>query len=171
LLLYHFSEDPNIKKFIPRIINGQKGNIPLVWAIDEEHSINYLFPRECPRIIYYKTENINKNDGIKFFSNTISNKIITIENKWMEIINNTILYKYTFDDKDFELYDKVAGYYISKIEIEPIKIETIKNILMEIIKNNIELWMTPNLNPLRNELIKSTIDNYSIIRFRNANLL
>jgi hypothetical protein len=170
-LLYHFSEDSNIKTFIPRIINGQKENIPLVWAVDEEHSVNYYFPRECPRIIYNKTGNISKDDEIKYFSNTISNKIIVIENNWLDVINNTILYKYIFDDKGFELYDKVAGYYVTKKEIKPIKIETINNILMEIIKKNIELRITPNLYPLRNELIKSTVDDYSIIRFRNAKIL
>jgi hypothetical protein len=52
----NFSIKPDSSDFEPRIINNQKEQIPLVWAIDEEHSINNYFPRECLRIIYYKDQ-------------------------------------------------------------------------------------------------------------------
>jgi hypothetical protein len=168
MLLYHFSEEENIEYFEPRIINNQKEQIPLVWAIDEEHSINYYFPRECPRIIYYKDQDIMEKDDIKFFGNTVSKKIITLENNWIERINNTILYKYTFKEESFELNNAVAGYYVSKKTVKPIKIEKMNNLLDEIIKKDIEVRITPNLYPLRDAIIKSGIRNYSIIRFRNA---
>ncbi len=37
--LFHFSEEPDIAVFDP--FDG------LVWAIDDEMAVNYLFPREC----------------------------------------------------------------------------------------------------------------------------
>jgi hypothetical protein len=168
MLLYHFSEEKNIESFEPRIINNQKEQIPLVWAVDEEHSINYYFPRECPRIIYCKDQGTTEEDNIKFFENTVSDKIITFENNWMEKINSTILYKYTFEDESFELNDAVAGYYVSKKTIKPIKIERMNNLLDELIKKDIEIRITPNLHPLREAIINSSIKKYSIIRFRNA---
>jgi hypothetical protein len=42
------------------------------------------------------------------------------------------------------------------------------NLFDEIIKKDIEIRITPNLYPLRDAIIKSSIKNYSIIRFRNA---
>jgi hypothetical protein len=168
MLLYHFSEDPNIKIFEPRIIDGQKQKTPLVWAVDEEHSINYYFPRECPRIIYCRTNETTEEDNVKFFGNTIYSKIITIENEWIEKINNVILYKYIFEDKTFELNDIIAGYYVSKKTVKPKDIEKMCNLFLELKKKNVEIRMTPNLYPLRDEILKSNLSNYSIIRFRNA---
>jgi hypothetical protein len=48
-MLYHFSEDPNINEFVPRSMECMP---PVVWAIDEEHSFFYFFPRDCPRVIF-----------------------------------------------------------------------------------------------------------------------
>jgi hypothetical protein len=168
MLLYHFSEDPNIRIFEPRIIDSQEQKTPLVWAVDEEHSINYHFPRECPRIIYCRTNETTEEDKIKFFGNTISSKIITIENEWIEKINDIVLYKYIFEDKTFELNDIIAGYYVSKKTVKPIKIEKMRNLFLELKETNVEIRITPNLYPLRNEILKSNLNNYSIIRFRNA---
>jgi len=61
--LFHFSDDPRIEVFeprSPRVLavrpSGQQWlNGPLVWAIDESHSILYLFPRECPRVVIWPT--------------------------------------------------------------------------------------------------------------------
>ena len=52
--LFHYSEDPSIVVFEPRPVRVPAArragfewlNGPLVWAIDEPHSILYLFPRE-----------------------------------------------------------------------------------------------------------------------------
>jgi hypothetical protein len=52
--LFHFSDDPEIVRFVPRPIRtlverpaGLKWlNGPLVWAIDEPHEPMYLFPRD-----------------------------------------------------------------------------------------------------------------------------
>ncbi|MEZ5163494.1 MAG: hypothetical protein R2688_07030 [Fimbriimonadaceae bacterium] len=50
LRLFHFSEEPNIERFVPRPPLAYPEAEALVWAIDEAHSPFYLFPRECPRI-------------------------------------------------------------------------------------------------------------------------
>jgi hypothetical protein len=167
-MLYHISEDANIKEFIPRKSEIYKELAPVVWAIDEEHIIYYYFPRDCPRIIYKFSSDITEEDTIKFFSNTVSNTIITIENRWYEIINKTILYKYIFDTDKFRLLDNTPGYYISEEKNEPKSVEKIDNIIKVLTDQDIELRFTPNIFPLRNSLIKSSIKYFSIIRFRNA---
>jgi hypothetical protein len=107
-------------------------------------------------------------DDIKFLGNTVSKKVITLENKWIEKINSTILYKYTFEEGSFELNDAIAGYYVSKKTVKPIKIEKMNKLLDEIIKKDIEARITPNLYLLRDAIIKPDIKNHSKIRFRNA---
>jgi hypothetical protein len=167
-MLYHISEDPNIKEFFPQIYKAYEELPPVVWAMDEEHIINYLFPRDCPRIIYRYSREVIEEDKMKFFSNTVSDVIITIENRWYNKLKNATLYKYIFDPKGFRLNDSIAGYYISEEKIIPKSIEKMENLLEKLMEYNIELRFTPNLYLLRDSLIKSTINNYSIIRFKNA---
>jgi hypothetical protein len=167
-MLYHISEDPNIEVFFPRKSEIYKDLGHIVWAIDEVHLVNYYFPRDCPRIIYKYSENISQEDKNKYFSNTVSDIIITLENRWYNIINNTILYKYIFEEEKFTLFDEIAGYYISKELIKPKSMYKIDNIMETLMEQDIELRFTQNLFPLKNALINSTIKEYSIIRFRNA---
>ena len=62
-LLFHFSCDPAIELFVPRAVRtpakrplGHEWlNGPLVWAIDDWHQPMYLFPRDCPRILLWRT--------------------------------------------------------------------------------------------------------------------
>ncbi|MCB0724569.1 MAG: hypothetical protein KDC73_07665 [Ignavibacteriae bacterium] len=95
-MLYHFSDDPDIKVFSPRRIAD---NPPLVWCIDEEHCVNYFFPRQCPRIIYGKSVNSSAEDIERFFRDTIADKIITIPDYMEEELNSTVIYKYTFSEE------------------------------------------------------------------------
>lgn len=69
-MLYHFSDDPGITRFVPRPVqtpvpraNGQEWlNGPLVWAISDVFAFLYLFPRNCPRIVAWAVENTRPND-------------------------------------------------------------------------------------------------------------
>jgi hypothetical protein len=167
-MLFHISEDPNIKEFLPRKSDLYVDLPPIVWGMDEKHLINYYFPRDCPRIIYRYSLDITEEDKIKYFSNTNSETIITLENCWYNILNKTILYKYIFGKEKFRLFDDIAGYYISEEKIEPKSIIRIDKIMEKLIEENVEVRFTPTLFPLRDSLIKSSIKDYSIIRFKNA---
>jgi len=168
MYLYHFSEDSQIEIFHPRKSKSHDHLPPVVWAIDEEHAVNYLFPRDCPRVIFRRSNNMSKDDEVRFFQDSIADTIITVENDWLDRIRNTTLFRYTFHNDSFAMEDRTAGYYISSASVEPIKIDPIHNLLHEIVRRRVELRFTPNLNPIRESLLSSTIDDFSIIRFRNA---
>lgn len=168
MFLYHFSEEPDIKIFHPRKVKHRDHIPPLVWAIDEEHSVNYFFPRDCPRVIFRRSDKMSKEDEWRFFKDSVANTIIAVENDWIERILNTELYKYTFRSENFEKNDGTAGYYTARVTVEPIKVESVGNLLQAIINQGVELRVTPNLYPLREAIIQSTMDDFSIIRFRNA---
>jgi hypothetical protein len=167
-MLYHISEKMNIREFFPRKSDIYVDLPPVVWAIDEEHIVNYYFPRDCPRIIYRDSEEITEEDKEKYFLSTVSKTIITLENRWYKTIKNTILYKYVLEKEKFRLIDEIAGYYVSEEKIIPYSLEKIENILEELFEQQIDVRFTPNIFPLKNSLIKSSINDYSIIRFRNA---
>ncbi|WP_191561313.1 DUF6886 family protein [Metabacillus idriensis] len=168
-MLFHFSEDPSIQVFKPRLSASFPNRAPAVWAIDQEHSLHYYFPRDCPRVIYWKGESTNAGDIERFFSDSNTDKIIVIENSWLERMCSTKLYVYTLPEESIDWFEEseTAGYYVSHQEIVPLKVELVGNLMEKIIKENVELRFTPNLLPIRNRVLSSTLD-FSIIRFRNA---
>jgi hypothetical protein len=165
-MLYHFSEDPNIDTFKPRKPSSFPEYYPVVFAIDKKHSVHYLFPRDCPRVVYWKADWSSKEDIESFFSNTTVDKIIVIENNWLDRIHNTNLFVYTFNNETFKLLEE-AKTAVSNEEIKPVSVEPVGDLLKKILKEKIELRFTPNLHPIRDKVIASSL-GFSIIRFRNA---
>ncbi|TQR44398.1 hypothetical protein C7Y44_14765 [Paenibacillus popilliae] len=107
-------------------------------------------------------------DEARFFGHTVANKIIVVENDWLEQISNTMIYKYTFEDSTFQLLDANAGYYISQQTVKPILIEPMTDLIQHIVQAGVELRFTPNLHPICDAVLGSTIDAFPIIRFHHA---
>lgn len=168
-LFYHFSEESDIQVFKPRAQKRLPHLEPVVFAINQEKALHYCLPRDCPRVIYWKADCSSDMDIQSFFSDTTVDKIIVVENDWLERIRNTKLYVYTFAEDSFELFEeaKTAGYYISHHEVNPLKVELVGDLLDKIIEHKVELRFTPNLHPIRDRVISSSLD-FSIIRFSNA---
>ncbi|GGD57762.1 DUF6886 family protein [Paenibacillus nasutitermitis] len=167
-MLYHFSENPDITTFVPQPVKNRPDLPSVVWAIDEEHAVNYYFPRDCPRVIYSRSEAVSSADLELFFHGSKASTIIVVESGWLEKINTVALYRYTFEDNGFELTDGTAGYYLSRQTVNPIAVEPVQQLLAKIVNAGAELRFTPNLYPIRNAVLSSTIDDYSIIRFQHA---
>ncbi|MBO9604445.1 MAG: hypothetical protein J7639_00765 [Paenibacillaceae bacterium] len=168
-MLYHFSEEPGIERFVPRPIERYPQMPQVVFAIDEAHAAHYLFPRDCPRVIYWKADWTTPEDEAELFAHTATDKIIAVESGWLERIRRTKLYRYAFPPDTFRLWPEAitAGYHISEREVIPQRVELMDDLIGRLVAAGIELRITPNLHPLRNRVIASTAD-FSVIRFRNA---
>ncbi|MEF3309357.1 hypothetical protein PV433_10635 [Paenibacillus sp. GYB004] len=165
--LYHFSEEPDIGIFHPRPAPAFPNMPPVVFALDRERSPHYFFPRDCPRVIYWKASFTTEEDARTFLANTESDKIVAVESGWLDRIRDTKLYRYTFAGESFEMMDGSAGYYISTQTVAPLKVEPVGDLLDKLLADKLELRFTPSLHPIRESVIASTMD-FSIIRFRNA---
>lgn len=107
MTLYHFSEEPDITLFEPRI-----GRIPdqrYVWAIDDWHAPMYYFPRDCPRACFWPGLATTADDRDRWFAGVDAKMIIAVESRWLERIRSTVLYRYTVPQDTFELNDATAG--------------------------------------------------------------
>jgi len=167
-MLYHFSENPDITTFIPQPVKNRPDHPPVVWAIDGEHEVNYYFPRNCPRVIFSRSEAVSSADLELFFHGTKASTIIVVESGWLEKINAVALYRYTFEEDSFEITDGTAGYYLSRQTVNPVSVEPMQHLLAKIVNRGVELRFTPNLYPIRSAVLSSTIDDFSIIRFQHA---
>ena len=167
--LFHISEEENIEIFNPRIPdrNDLDKSIGLVWAIDEARLPNFLTPRDCPRVTYHIGENTSQEDIGKYFSSSTQSHAIILENKWYEKMNNTTLYVYEFDPKDFVLQDNIAGYYVATTPQTPIAKFSLNNLISELIARNIEIRFVDNLWDIANSVKQSTL-NWSLCRMGYA---
>lgn len=168
--LYHISEEPGIKRFDPRPPpSSVKIEGLMVWAIDYAHLHNYLLPRDCPRVTFYAVENSEKNDIERLMGLSTAKYVVAIESCWWPKIQKHCLFQYEFSVEGFSKIDDVAGYYISRQSVIPIREVVKSDIISALLEHDVELRIMPSLWKLREAVINSTL-HYSIIRMRNAQL-
>ena len=171
--LFHFSDDPGIKRFVPRAVRvpskravgGEWLNGPLVWAIDEWHQPMYLFPRECPRILLWPLPETTEADRIKWFGDSHSRMLAHIEEAWLERLERETVYRYELPVESFEdLGD--SGQWVSREAVIPLRIEALGGLPTELALRDVELRVLPRLTPLK-KVWESGL-HASGIRLRNA---
>jgi hypothetical protein len=165
--LYHFSEEPDIAQFRPRPAPAFPHLPPVVFALDRERSPHYFFPRDCPRVIYWKAGWTTEEDARSFFADTAAPKIAVVESGWLDRIRGCELYVYTFAGDSFVQMGGSAGYNVSTETVAPLRVEPVGDLLGKLLGAGLELRFTPSLHPIRERVVASSVD-FSIIRFRNA---
>lgn len=167
--LFHVSEEPDIEIFNPRIPerNDMDKSVALVWAVDEERLPNYLVPRNCPRVTYHIGAKTTEEDKMKYFSSQGISHVVIIEEKWLEIMKNTVLYLYGFNSENFVLQDDIAGYYVSKMPQIPTAKYKIDDLHKALSERNIELRTVENLWTVSDEIQNTTL-NWSMCRIKYA---
>ena len=144
--LFHISEEPGIELFEPRPSPSFFAEITgdVVFAVGERLLHNYLLPRDCPRVTYYRTDKTTPEDKEKFFGESTTDFVIIVESGWYEQIKNTTLYCYELPNGNFTLLDECAGYHICYQPVVPVEIRTITDIMAELCA----VKCTINLNDL-----------------------
>lgn len=163
LALFHVSEEPGIERFEPRA--SEHAVVPLVWAITAGRLCNYLVPRECPRVTYYGGPETTAADASRFLGSTTA--VIAIERGWFERLRRCRLYCYHLPPETFECMDECAGYFVSRVAVEPVRLEVLDDPVAELRQRGAELRLESNLWPLRDAVVASSL-LFSMIRMRNA---
>ncbi len=166
--LFHVSEDPKIEIFTPRAPLTPKAGVTgdAVWAIDHDHLPHYLLPRQCPRVTLRRGPATSVEDAKRFFADGVE-KLIAIEMQWYERVRSARLFVYELPAATFSSLDSVAGYYISRAAVRPLSVKEEVNVIERIAAEGYKLRFLPNLWPLQESVVASTVQ-YSIIRMRNA---
>lgn len=171
--LYHFSEDPKITVFKPRPVRvpavrpagWEWLNGPLVWAIDEPHSILYLFPRECPRILIWPTPQTSDDDRAAWMGDTQARAVAYVETGWLERLRSASLSRYDLPTETFEDVRDV-GMWVSRRDVRPRCGEILGALDVRLSAADVELRALDQLTALRP--VWSSSLHASGIRLRNA---
>jgi hypothetical protein len=164
--LLHFSEDPTIAVFRPRVAATSAEREPSVWAIDQEHAPTYWFPRDCPRACCWvghspahTEETLPGTGGAR--------RLHAFEARWLDRVRNCRLYAYEFDPSPFTLSLGHAGYWVARCDVTPTSVRPVGDLLARHAEAEIELRIVPNLWPLIDAIVASGLE-FSIIRKANA---
>ena len=165
-VLYHFSHDPHIERFVPHVPRTNPSHQPAVWAIDAEHAPLYWFPRECPRIAIWPLDE----DGRAAFASRFATSAVrlhAIESVWLERMRAAEVYRYEFDADGFEPWEAATGQWICDRDVTPKSVTAVRDLLSAHADASIELRIVPSLWPLHDVAVGGEFD-FSMVRMHNA---
>jgi hypothetical protein len=164
--LWHVSDDASIPRFEPHVAPTSLEEEPLVWAIDTRHLPLYWFPRDCPRAAFWPATKTSDTD-VEAFLDGRRRRIHAIEWDWLDRVRDAALHAYRLPEGPFERYSRAGGYWVARKPVEPLDVSPLGASLDLHREAEIELRLVPNLWPLWERVIASTLD-FSGVRMRNA---
>jgi len=165
--LFHVSEEAGIARFEPRPPPSRDAGVTgdAVWAVAESHLVNYLLPRDCPRITFRAGLATTQADKARFLLG--ARYVVAIEAAWLQRLREARLHLYEMPPEDFTEALPEAGYWISREPVAPIGMEVVDDAVAALIVRGAELRLLQDFWPLRDAIAASSLE-FSIIRQRNA---
>ena len=158
--LFHVSEEAGLQRFEPRPNHRVSGE--MVWAVDEAHLVNFLTPRDCPRVTYGLGPKTTADDIARFLSPGLR-RVVAFEAGWLDRTRAVTLYIYEMPVETFELELQDAGYWISRSAVTPIGCEIVHDALAALAEAGAEVRVLQDFWPLCDAVAASTLE-FSIIR-------
>ncbi|MEU8630943.1 DUF6886 family protein [Amycolatopsis sp. NPDC048633] len=160
----HFSEDPTITRFEPRVAATAQQPEAYVWAIDAARAPDYWFPRQCPRALAWVTPATTAADRAWLGAD----RVHAIEYGWLEAVQSVRLYAYRFAASSFRSFGAHAH---AMVAIEPVSPlgppERVGDLLALHEEAGIELRVMANLWGFVDAASGGSL-GFSGIRLRNA---
>ena len=164
--VFHFSEDPTIRRFVPHVPGSNPSHPPAVCAIDAEHAPLYWFPRSCPRTSVWARTDADRERLRELFGSEAT-RICATEGRWLNTMRTTVVYRYTFDPADFQPSMEGDGQYVSLRAVEPVAVEPLDDLIGLHVEAGVELRFTPRLGALTDQILASGLP-FSFVRLRQA---
>ena len=170
--LFHFSDDPAIEVFDPRPVRVPSPrpegmgwlNDPLVWAIDDVHAPLYLFPRDCPRIVMWRTPETSAGDADRYLD-PAARMTAFVEKEWVSRIDGAVLFRYELPVGLFVPLED-AGMHVASERVRPLSCERLSDLRRQLAIAKVTLRVLESLSPLHDAWNSSL--HVSGLRLRNS---
>lgn len=174
----HFSEDPTITGFVPHVAATARVPGAYVWAVDAERAPAYWFPRQCPRVLTWRTASSAAADVQRIIGPSGAPRLHAVEYAWLERMRAVRLYAYRLPAAPFRpfpepeparlLGEPVPTAQVAEVPVRPLgPPERVGDLIALHEEAGIELRVLPRLWPLWDAIVASTL-GFSGIRLRNA---
>lgn len=165
-VVFHYSEDGSISRFVPHVPQTNPSHPPAVWAMDAEHSPLYWFPRDCPRISVWADDDAQR-EILRNTFETDATRICACESQWVDGMRRARVYRYTFDGGHFAPWTGAVGQYISGDVVTPRSVEVLDDLMGLHAAAEVELRFTPKLGTLMDRMLASGLP-FGFVRIRDA---
>ena len=156
--LFHVSEEAGIARFEPRTNYRLPGR--MVWAVDEDHLVNFLTPRDCPRITFGVGPATSEEDAAWLLGG--ARRVVAFEARWLDRVRACTLHIYELPMDPFEVEDAGAGYWLSRQAVRPIGVRVERDLLGALARAGAEVRVLQSFWPLRDAVSNSSLE-FSII--------
>jgi hypothetical protein len=163
MTLFHLSDDPGVTVFHPRPSDYTEGAV--VWAIEDTRLVNYLLPRDCPRVCFRAEAPSMASDVSRLLGDDAV--VIAIETAWHKRLLMARLQCYAMPMETFRLHDAGAGYWVSDQSVVPLGVEALADLPTALAQRGASLRVLPSLWGLHEAVAASSLV-FSMIRMRNA---
>jgi hypothetical protein len=165
----HFSEDPNIKRFVPHVAATAQRAEAYVWAVDESRAPDFWFPRQCPRAMAWTTNVSALADRDRIIGPGGGERVHAVEYRWLDAMRTVRLFAYRLPADRFRpIGEPVPHALVATVPVEPLgPPERVGNLFDLHEQAGIQLRVLSNLWPFWDAVIDSTL-GFSGIRLRNA---
>src|SRR6478609_5611578 len=145
--LFHVSEEAGIERFIPRPPPSPDAGIvgDCVFAVDEDHLVNFLLPRDCPRITFRAGPQTTAEDAARFLAG--AEKVVAFEAAWLDRVRACALRLYELPPETFSLALPEAGYWISRETVRPTEEQARTNLIDAVIEAGAEVRILQDFWP------------------------
>ena len=165
--LFHVSEEAGIARFDPRPPPSPDAGVvgDVVWAVAQSHLVNFLTPRDCPRIAFRAGPDTSEADKARFLAG--AERVVAFEEEWLERVRACTLYLYEIPPATFEEALPEAGYWISREPVTPSGVVRRGDLMAALAEAGAEVRILNDFWPLADAVAASTLQ-FSILRKRNA---
>ncbi|MEU6190233.1 DUF6886 family protein [Nocardia sp. NPDC047038] len=165
----HFSEDPTISRFEPRVPEDVADGEAVVWAVDAPRCPDYWFPRDCPRAMAWSLPTTTRADRDRILGPGCGDRVHAIEYRWLEALRTVDVYAYRLPAIVFRPIGTPVPYaHVATVPVEPIgQPELVGDLLSLHERAGIQLRVLADLWPFWSEVTGSSL-GYSGIRLHNA---
>jgi hypothetical protein len=165
-VVFHYSEDPAISRFVPHVPATNPAQPPSVWAIDARHAPLYWFPRDCPRVTVWANDE-TQHALLRERFVTAARRVQAAPLEWLDRIRGCVLYEYELDATSFVSWSEAEGQWVAHESVVPLAVRAVGDLLARHVDAGVELRLVPDLAPLRAAVITSGFP-FSIVRYRNT---
>ncbi len=165
--LFHVSEEAAITRFEPRRPPSDDAGVTgaVVWAVAESHLVNFLTPRDCPRITFRAGPHTTEADRTRYLAG--ANQVVAFEQDWVDRVRACTLHIYAMPVETFDEALPEAGYWISQDAVRPTGVKVRADLLSALAEAGAEVRILQDFWPLRDAVTGSSLQ-FSVIRTRNA---
>jgi hypothetical protein len=127
--------------------------------------VNFLLPRDCPRICFREGPQTTEADRARFLGN--AQIVVAVEDAWAPRIAASTLHIYEMPPGIFEEVLPEAGYWISRQAVTPIGVQVRTGLFQALQDAGAQVRTLTDFWPLADAVAASSL-KFSIIRKRNA---